>query len=236
MHFPSLFFAATACMRVAYAEFLVLTEPPYPLSMVRLPITKCFATPSGSQAFEVLSRHRFFRLEAVLLTCLADTYRSPRRRSCTLADHLTRLRQGLADRTQSSSWTTSVVLNAGRSFDSYIGGLGSTYQSSHSSIFSDLSTFVAQASNFTIPQAVLDDSTTTTIFGKPDWYDVMPSNVRSWKEQEWTTIQSIASEVIAARQTTRSSTGGAPAMATGMVGLKNAQWAVGAAAAAAVFL
>lgn len=179
MHFPSLFFAATACMRVAYAEFLVITEPPYPSSMI----------PTD-----------------------------------------------LPDASASSSWTTSVVLNAGRSFDSYIGQLGSTYRSSHSSVFSDLSTFIAQASNYSVPQEVLDDSTTKTFFGKPDWYDAMPSNVRSWKQQEWTTIQSIASEVIAARLTTRSSTGGAPAMATGMVGLQNAQWAVGAAAAAAAFL
>jgi hypothetical protein len=94
---------------------------------------------------------------------------------------------------------------------------------------------VRTASNYSIPSAVTDDQTTTRIVGKPDWYDALPSDVKSWKEREWQTMKSIASEVVVARLTTTRSTGGSPAVPTGAAGLKNAGWAV-AGAAAAMFI
>ena len=128
-----------------------------------------------------------------------------------------------------------MVLNAGRSFGSFTKGLGESYQSTRSSIQSELKDFVATATNYSIPAAVTEPRTTTTIIGKPDWYDALPSDVRSFKEQEWDYIKSIASEVIVARLTTTRSTGGSPAAPTANAGLKNAGWAV-AGAAAAIFI
>jgi hypothetical protein len=140
-----------------------------------------------------------------------------------------------ANSADADKWTTSVVFNAGISFAAYTRGLGSTYQSSLTSMRSELKQFVETASNYTIPAAVTDPATTTTIIGKPDWYDALPSGVKSFKEEEWVQIKSIASGVIAARLTTTKSTGGAMALPTGSAGLQNAGWAVAGAAAAVFF-
>lgn len=101
-----------------------------------------------------------------------------------------------------------------------------------SSISSEVKDFVASNSNFSIPAEVTEPAERVTITGKPNWYDSLPSDVRSFKEAEWETIKSVASQVIVARLTT-GSTGGA--MPTAHPGISNAGWAV-AAGAAAVFL
>lgn len=139
------------------------------------------------------------------------------------------------DSTKANKWTTSVVFNAGISFDRYTKSLGSTWQSSLDSMHSELSQFVQTASNYSIPPEITDAETTTTILGKPDWYDALPSGVREFKEEEWNTIKMVASQVIAARLTTTKSTGGSAAMPTGSLGLQNAGWAVAGAAAAVFF-
>lgn len=94
---------------------------------------------------------------------------------------------------------------------------------------------MSTASNYTVEPAVTNPDTTTTFFGKPEWYDALPTGVKEFKEREWNTIKSIASGVIAARLTTTKSEGAAPAMHTGSAGIQNAGWAV-AGAAAAMFL
>lgn len=128
-----------------------------------------------------------------------------------------------------------MVFNAGVSFDRFTKSLGPSYETRKSSFSSELNGFIATATNYSVPAEVTDVDRTTTFFGKPSWYSALPSGVREFKEQEWETIKSIASGVIAARLTTTGSKGAAPALATGSVGLKNAGWAV-AGAAAAVFL
>lgn len=131
-----------------------------------------------------------------------------------------------------------MFLNGIRSFAAFTRGLGSDYQAALTSVQSEVKEFAATASNYSIPAGVTDAATTTTIVGKPDWYDALPSGVRSFKEQEWGYIKSFAAQVIAddtqaAQGNVAKSTGGAPALPTGSLGLMNAGWAVGAAAAAA---
>ncbi|KAF2749574.1 hypothetical protein M011DRAFT_475651 [Sporormia fimetaria CBS 119925] len=135
-----------------------------------------------------------------------------------------------------ASWTTSVVFNAEISFARYRRSQGPEYQSSVDSVKSELSEFAQTASgNYSIPPEVADPDQTTRIIGKPSWYDALPTGVKSFKEEEWEVMKSIASEVVAARITTSRSVGGGIALPTPAAGLQNAGWAV-AGAAAAVFL
>ncbi|KAF2795990.1 hypothetical protein K505DRAFT_323697 [Melanomma pulvis-pyrius CBS 109.77] len=176
MHIPSLLFAASMCMRTAYADFLILTEPPIPTTLI-----PSFANP-----------------------------------------------------TDAAKWTTSVGLNFKIQWRGYTNSLGDAWQSSVTSIQSEVKDFVASApSNYSIPPAVTDPETTTTILGKPSWYTAMPTDVRSFKEAEYTAQKSVLERVVGNGQATATKTSsvGSP---TGVVGI-GAGWAM-AAAAGAVFL
>ncbi|KAF2714074.1 hypothetical protein K504DRAFT_154228 [Pleomassaria siparia CBS 279.74] len=140
MHFPSLLFAASACMRVANADFLLVTDAPIPATLV----------PS--------------------FTASSDA----------------------------ASWTTSVYLNFRLQWGAYTKSLGAGYQSSVTSIQNEVKEFAATApSNYSIPAAVTDPSTTTTITGtKPAWYTALPSDVRSFKEAQYTAQKSVLASVV----------------------------------------
>jgi hypothetical protein len=135
--------------------------------------------------------------------------------------------------TQASGWTFSVLVNGNRAYGSYTNGLGSTYQSSRSSAASEIAAFVQTASNYSIPADVTVDDTTTTFFSRPDWYTALPSGARSFKERQVSDQFSIVRSVIAARQTTATSTGRAVPTAQAFL---DAKFGAMAAAAAAVFL
>ena len=92
---------------------------------------------------------------------------------------------------------------------------------------------MSTASNYSIPAAVTE-SGTTTFFGAPTWYSALPSGARAFKEQQVADQFSIVREIIAARQTTSSSSGAA-SMPTGMPFIR-AEFGAMAAAAAAAFL
>jgi|TARA_R110002003_G_scaffold502_10_gene20110 hypothetical protein len=135
--------------------------------------------------------------------------------------------------TQASGWTFSVLFNGNRAYNSYTNGLGSTYQSSRSSAASEIAAFVRTASNYSIPADVTVDDTTTTFFSRPDWYTALPSAARSFKERQVSDQFSIVRSIIAARQTTATSTGRAVPTAQAFL---DAKFGAMAAAAAAAFL
>jgi hypothetical protein len=93
--------------------------------------------------------------------------------------------------------------------------------------------------NFTdsIPSAIADPKTTTTITSKPDWYTALPSNVRSFKEQEYTMRKEVLANVIGFGQSTgtatKTSNVGRP---TGVANLDLGLAGAALAAAGAVFL
>ncbi|KAJ4320087.1 hypothetical protein N0V94_003557 [Neodidymelliopsis sp. IMI 364377] len=133
-----------------------------------------------------------------------------------------------------TSWTASVYLNGNIAYRSFTNSLGEPYKSSQSSAASEIAAFAATASNYSIPAAVTETGTTTSIFSKPDWYTALPSGARAFKEQQVSDQFSIVRQVIEARQTTASSTGGAAAPTT--LPFIDAKFGALAAAAAAAFL
>jgi hypothetical protein len=118
-------------------------------------------------------------------------------------------------------------------YRAFTGSLGEPYKSSESSAASEIKAFVESASNYSVPAAVTE-SGTTTFFSKPDWYTALPSGARAFKEQQVSDQFSIVRQVIEARQTTRSSTGGATVPTT--MPFLDAKFGALAAAAAAAFL
>lgn len=136
---------------------------------------------------------------------------------------------------QASSWTTSVFLNAKIAYGRFTASLGDAYQSSLTSARSEIDDFVKTATNYSIPAEVTMADQTPTYFSKPNWYTALPSAARSFKEQQVSDQFNIVRSVIAARQTTATSTGAAvpTAHAQGWLG---AEFGVMAAAAAAAFL
>ncbi|KAF1355849.1 hypothetical protein EJ07DRAFT_158177 [Lizonia empirigonia] len=138
-----------------------------------------------------------------------------------------------ANQADAASWTTSVALNAGIAFRSFTSALGEPYKSSSSSAASEIAAFVATATNYSIPAAVTE-SGTTTFLGAPTWYSALPSGARAFKEQQVKDQFSIVRQVIAARQTTSSSSGGASVPTPGP--WMEGKFGVMAAAAVAAFL
>ena len=136
---------------------------------------------------------------------------------------------------QASSWTTSVFLNAKIAYGRFTASLGDAYQSSLTSARSEIDDFVRTATNYSIPAEVTIADETPTYFSKPNWYTALPSAARSFKEQQVRDQFNVVRSVIAGRQTTATSTGGAvpTAHAQGWLG---AEFGVMAAAAAAAFL
>ncbi|KAH6642195.1 hypothetical protein C7974DRAFT_468610 [Boeremia exigua] len=132
-----------------------------------------------------------------------------------------------------ASWTTSVFLNANIAYRSFTNALGEPYKSSSASAASEIAAFVSTASNYSVPAAVTE-SGTTTFFGAPTWYSALPSGARAFKEQQVSDQFSIVRGVIAARQTTSSSSGAASAP-TGLPFVR-AEFGALAAVAAAAFL
>ncbi|KAF3043002.1 hypothetical protein E8E12_009997 [Didymella heteroderae] len=136
-----------------------------------------------------------------------------------------------ANPSDASSWTTSVFLNANIAYRSFTNSLGEPYKSSSSSAASEIEAFVATASNYSIP-AQVTGSGTTTFYGAPTWYSALPSGARAFKEQQVSDQFSIVRQVISARQTTSSSSGGA-SVPTGSPWVRKEFGALAAAAAAA---
>ena len=136
---------------------------------------------------------------------------------------------------EASSWTTSVFLNAKIAYGRFTASLGDAYQASLTSARSEIDDFVKTATNYSIPAEVTMADQTPTYFSKPNWYTALPSAARSFKEQQVQDQFNIVRSVIAARQTTATSTGAAvpTAHAQGWLG---AEFGVMAAAAAAAFL
>ncbi|KAF2627365.1 hypothetical protein BU25DRAFT_410969 [Macroventuria anomochaeta] len=139
-----------------------------------------------------------------------------------------------ANPSDAAAWTTSVFLNANFAYNRFTSSLGAPYKSSQSSAASEIAAFVATASNYSIPAAVTESTTTQTFFGVPSWYSALPSGARAFKELQVQDQFSIVRGVISARQTTSSSSGGA-SVPTGMPFVR-AEFGVMAAAAAAAFL
>ena len=137
------------------------------------------------------------------------------------------------DYLQASSWTFSVFFNANIAYRSFTNSLGPPYKSSSSSAASEIAAFVSTATNYSIPAAVTE-SGTTTLYGAPVWYTALPSRARAFKEQQVEDQFSIVRRVIAARQTTSSSTGGASVPTA--IPFLGKEFGVMAAAAAAAFL
>lgn len=138
-----------------------------------------------------------------------------------------------ANEREAGKWTTSVFINGQAAYSRFTESLGEEYKQSSQSAASEIKNFVQSASNFSIPAAVTDDSTTTSFFSMPDWYTALPTGARQFKEQQVSDQFSIVRSVIEARQTTASSTGGALPTARADF---NAKFGVMAAAAAAAFL
>jgi hypothetical protein len=134
---------------------------------------------------------------------------------------------------QASGWTLSVFINGNFAYDSFTKALGSTYRSSQSSAASEIEAFARSASNYSIPAAVTNDDTTTTLFSKPDWYTALPSGARAFKEQQVSDQFSIVRSVIAAGASTAGSTGAAVPTAHAFLDAKFGALAV---MAAGVFL
>lgn len=139
-----------------------------------------------------------------------------------------------ANPADAASWTTSVFLNANFAYRSFTNALGEPYKSSSSSAASEIAAFVATASNYSIP-ATVTESGTSTFYGAPTWYSALPSRARAFKEQQVSDQFSIVRDVIAARQTTASSSGAANAP-TGTPFARAEFGALAAVVAAAAFL
>lgn len=135
---------------------------------------------------------------------------------------------------QAASWTTSVFLNANFAYNSFTRSLGDPYKSSQSSAASEIAAFVSTASNYSIPAAVTETTTTQTFYGAPTWYSALPSGARAFKEQQVSDQFSIVRQVIGSRQTTSSSSGAA-SVPTGRPFVR-VEFGAMAAAAAAAFL
>jgi hypothetical protein len=135
---------------------------------------------------------------------------------------------------QAASWTTSVFLNANFAYNSFTRSLGEPYKSSQSSAASEIAAFVSTASNYSIPAAVTETTTTQTFYGAPTWYSALPSGARAFKEQQVSDQFSIVRQVIGSRQTTASSSGAA-SVPTGRPFVR-VEFGAMAAAAAAAFL
>ncbi|RMZ71232.1 lignostilbene dioxygenase family [Pyrenophora seminiperda CCB06] len=134
-----------------------------------------------------------------------------------------------------SSWTTSVFLNAKIAYGRFTASLGAPYQSSLTSARSEIDNFVKTATNYSIPAEVTMADQTPTYFSKPNWYTALPSAARAFKEQQVQDQFSVVRSVIAARQTTATSTGAAVPTAH-VQGWLGAEFGIMAAAAAAAFL
>jgi hypothetical protein len=124
-------------------------------------------------------------------------------------------------------------VNGNNAYSAFTKSLGPDYQSSRSSVASEVRAFAQSAANYTIPFAVTDDATTTTIYSKPDWYTALPSGVKAFKEQQVSDQFRIVRMVIMARATTASSTGAAVPTSQAFL---DAKFGAMAAVAAAVFL
>ena len=93
---------------------------------------------------------------------------------------------------------------------------------------------MSTASNYSIPAAVTESTTTQTFYGAPTWYSALPSGARAFKELQVQDQFSIVRSVIGSKQTTSSSTGAA-SVPTGRAFVR-AEFGAMAAAAAAAFL
>jgi hypothetical protein len=202
MHIPSLIFTASMSMRLAYADFLIITEAPIPVSVI----------PSFTESAAVCYTH-------------PSTTQNPEK---------------LTSSPQAASWTTSVGLNFALQWPQYTKSLGAAWQSSVTSIQNEVSSFVASApSNFTesIPSVIADPKTTTTITSKPDWYTALPSDVRSFKEQEFTMRKEVLASVIGFGQSTGTATKtSSVARPTGVANLDLGLAGAALVAAGAIFL
>ncbi|PSN65993.1 hypothetical protein BS50DRAFT_621762 [Corynespora cassiicola Philippines] len=138
-----------------------------------------------------------------------------------------------ARQADASSWTSSVYFNAFLSWGFHTRELGDAYETSSSSAASEIAAFVASASNYSIPAGVTETTTTMTFFSAPDWYSALPTGAREFKESQVADQFSIIRQVIDARATTASSTGGVVPTAMPALG---PQFAGMAAAVAAAFL
>jgi hypothetical protein len=137
---------------------------------------------------------------------------------------------------QAAQWTTSVGIAARFAYANFVESLGPEYESSKSSVASEVKAFFETAKNYTVSSTVTMDGPTQTFLTKPDWYTALPSGVRAFKEQQVSDQFSIVRSVIGGEQqgTTASSTAAASAPTPG--GLLDAKFGALAAVAAAAFL
>jgi hypothetical protein len=108
---------------------------------------------------------------------------------------------------KASGWSLSVAIVTNNAYDSLTKELGSSYCSSQSSAASEVESFVQYTRNYSIPAEVIEIEATTTFLSKSDWYDVLPTGARAFKELQVSDQFSIVRSVIAPGGTMASSTG-----------------------------